>query len=308
MINPALIKNAHERIKNHVRLTPVVEIAEGTFDNALPWNIKLEMLQHSGSFKARGAFNNLLSLDIPETGVVAASGGNHGAAVAFAAMKLGIAANIFVPEISSPAKIERIRNYGAQVHVGGDAYADALNASEEFSKRTKALSIHAYNTPETLCGQATVALEWQNQASHLDTILVAVGGGGLIGGTAAWYRDDIKIIAVEPQTACALHAALKAGKPVDVPVSGIAADSLGAKSIGSLVLPIAQTFVDETVLVSNDAIAMAQKTLWEVLRIVAEPGGAAAFSALLSGAYTPAANERVGVLVCGANTNAVNFN
>jgi len=307
MIDKSDIVQAYDRIRSHIRLTPTIEIAPGTFDNEGLWNFKLELLQHTGSFKARGAVNNLLSLDIPGAGVAAASGGNHGAAVAYAAMRFGIPANIFVSEITPSVKIERTKSYGAHVHVGGAAYFEALEACEAFSDRTRALGIHAYNANETLCGQGTVGREWQNQAPELDTILVAVGGGGLIGGMAAWYRDDVKIVAVEPDTACALHAAIKAGKPVDVPVSGIAADSLGATSVGSLVYPIAQAFVDETILVSNEAIAEAQKSLWEVLRIVTEPGGATAFSALLSGAYKPGAKERIGVLVCGGNTTAVDF-
>ena len=308
MIDKPDITLAYERIRSHIRLTPVIDIAPGTFDNEGLWNFKLELLQHTGSFKARGAFNNLLSLEtIPCAGVAAASGGNHGAAVAYAAMKLDIPANIFVSEITPSVKIERTKSYGAHVHVGGSAYFEALEACEAFSDRTKALGIHAYNANETLCGQGTVGLEWQNQVPELDTILVAVGGGGLIGGMSAWYRDTVKIVAVEPETASALYAARKAGKPVDVPVSGIAADSLGATSVGSLVYPIAQNFVDETILVSNDAIAQAQKSLWDVLRIVTEPGGAAACAALLSGAYKPAATERVGVLICGGNSTAVDF-
>jgi len=306
MIDKSDIKQAYKNIRSHIRRTPVIEIAVGTFGNEATWNFKLELLQHTGSFKARGAFNNLLSLDIPTAGVAAASGGNHGAAVAYAAMKLGVSANIFVSEITPSVKIDRTKSYGAHVHVGGASYFEALAACEAFSQRTKALGIHAYNANKTLCGQGTVGLEWQNQAPELDTILVAVGGGGLIGGMAAWYRDDVKIVGVEPDTACALHAAIKAERPVDVPVSGIAADSLGATSIGSLIYPIARTFVDESILVSNEAIAEAQKSLWEVLRIVTEPGGATAFSALLSGAYQPGPKERIGV-VCGGNTTAVDF-
>ncbi len=307
MIKKSDITDAYDRIRPHIRLTPVIDIAPGTFDNQGAWNFKLEMMQHSGSFKARGAFNNLLSQDIPAAGVVAASGGNHGAAVAYAAMKRGIPANIFVPEISSPVKITAIKSYGAQIHIGGAAYADALGASEEFSNRTNALSIHAYNTAETLAGQGTLGLEWQQQVPDLDTIIVAVGGGGLMGGMACWYQNDIKIIAVEPDTSCCLHSALSAGRPIDVSVSGIAADSLGAKSVGPLAYEIAENFTDESITVTNEAIKAAQKALWDSLRIVTEPGGAAAFAAVLSGAYRPAATERVGVLICGGNTTAVDF-
>jgi len=307
MIDKSDIALAYERIRSHIRLTPAIDIAAGSFGHEGLWNFKLEMMQHSGSFKARGAFNNLLSRDAPAAGIVAASGGNHGAAVAYAAKKLGIPANIFVPEISSPVKIERIKSYGAEIHVGGAAYADALEASEEFSERTGALSIHAYDAVETLAGQGTLGLEWQQQVPNLDTLIVAVGGGGLIGGMACWYRDDAKIIAVEPETSCCLHAALDGGRPVDVEVGGIAADSLGARSIGTLAYDIAETFVDSSILVSNEAIALAQKSLWENLRIATEPGGAAAFAAVLDGVYRPDADERVGILICGGNTAAVNL-
>ncbi len=301
------IAPAYERIRPHIRQTPTIDIAANTFGYEGMWNFKLEMMQHSGSFKARGAFNNLLSCDVPEAGIVAASGGNHGAAVAYAASRLGLPANIFVPEISSPVKIQRIKSYGAEIHVGGATYADALKASEAFVRRTGAVAIHAYDAAETLAGQGTLGLEWQQQVPDLDTIVVAVGGGGLIGGMAAWYRDDVKIIAVEPETSCCLNAALNAGGPVDVEVSGIAADSLGARSIGALAYDIADTFVDKSIVVSNEAIACAQKSLWENLRIAAEPGGAAAFAAVLDCVYRPDANERIGILICGGNATGVNL-
>ncbi len=307
MIDKSDITQAYERIRPHIRSTPVIDIAAGTFDNESPWNFKLELMQHSGSFKARGAFNNLLSGNIPTAGIVAASGGNHGAAAAYAARVLGVPANIFVPEISSAVKIAAIKSYGAKIHIGGATYADALEASEEFIARTHALSVHAYNTDITLAGQGTVGLEWQQQAPDLDTIMVAVGGGGLMGGMACWYQNDIKIIAVEPDTSCCLHTALNAGRPVDVPVCGIAADSLGARSVGTLAFEIAEAFVDNSVVVSNEAILSAQKSLWKNMRIATEPGGAAAFAALLSGAYKPKTNERVGILVCGGNSTAVEF-
>ncbi len=307
MIDKSDITLAHERIRKHIRRTPTIDVDASAFGNQGLWNFKLEMMQHSGSFKARGAFNNLLSRDVPAAGIVAASGGNHGAAVAYAARKLGIPANIFVPEISSPVKIERIKSYCAEIHIGGATYVDALEASEEFIERTGALSVHAYNSAETLAGQGTLALEWQQQVPDLDTIVVAVGGGGLIGGMAAWYRDDIKIIAVEPETSCCLHAARGAGQPVDVEVGGIAADSLGARSIGALAYDIAESFVDQSLVVSNEAIACAQNSLWENLRIATEPGGAAAFAAVLDGVYRPSADERIGILVCGGNTVGVNL-
>jgi len=307
MIDKSDIERAYGRIEPYIRTTPVIDIAAGTLGNEGAWNFKLELMQHSGSFKARGAFNNLLSRDIPAAGVVAASGGNHGAAVAYAAMKLGKPANIFVPEISSAVKIERIKSYGADIHIGGATYVDALEASEEFCARTQALSIHAYNAAETLAGQGTLGLEWQHQVPGLDTIVVAVGGGGLMGGIACWYQNDIKIVAVEPETSRCLHSALSTGAPVDVPVSGVAADSLRARSVGTLAFEIAGQFVDECVVVPDEAIEAAQKSLWENLRIATEPGGAAAFAAVHSGAYRPRANERVGILICGGNTTAVDF-
>jgi threonine dehydratase len=274
--------------------------------------LKLELLQHSGSFKARGAFANLLLRKTNGAGVVAASGGNHGVAVAFAAQRLGIPATIFVPSVCSPAKIERIRAYDAEVVVGGDLYADALVASEERIAATGALSIHAYDQVETLLGQGTLGLELEEQlhlqGPGIDTLLVAVGGGGLIGGIAAYLDGRIKIVAVEPEEAPTLYSALAAGHPVDAPAGGIAADSLAPKRVGKLMFPIAASHVSpEVILVSDDEIMSAQSAMWDRLRIVTEPGGAAAFAALLSGKYRPEKDERVAVIVCGANTTAVNF-
>lgn len=295
-------------IRPHVRRTPVVESSGREF-GLPPFSIvfKLELLQHSGSFKARGAFANLLLRDIPRAGVVAASGGNHGAAVAYAAQKLNVPAKIFVPTVASPEKIERIRSYGADLVITGDRYADSLVASEAWVAQSGALPIHAYDQPETLLGQGSVGSELEEQSPRIDTLLVAVGGGGLIGGIAAWYSGRVKIVAVEPEAAPTLHLALQAGRPVDTPAGGIAADSLAPRRVGELMFPIAQKFVSGAVLVSDNSIQHAQHALWSTLRIVAEPGGAAAFAALLSGRYSPAPNERVGVLVCGGNTSAVNF-
>lgn len=276
------------------------------FDSA-PLIFKLELLQHSGSFKARGAFANLLLRKIPEAGVVAASGGNHGAAVAFAAMKLGIPAKIFVPTVASPEKIDRIRGYGAELVVTGERYSDALAASEHWALESGALTVHAYDQSETLLGQGSVGLEFEQQAPNLDSLLVAVGGGGLIGGVASWYANRIKIVGVEPEAAPTLHNALQAGHPVDSPAGGIAADSLAPKRVGELMFPIARKFVSDVALVTDDAIQQAQQALWKVLRIVAEPGGAAAFAAILSGRFKPQSGERVGILVCGGNTAAVDF-
>jgi threonine dehydratase len=296
-------------IRPYVRHTPIISVDAQDFGlHAPPLVIKLEFLQHTGSFKPRGAFANLLTRPAPTAGVAAASGGNHGAAVAYAAMRLGLRATIFVPRITSPAKIERIRGYGAELVVTGDRYADALAASEDFVTRTGALAIHAYDQPETMIGQGTVGLEIEGDAPKIDTLLVAVGGGGLIGGIAAWYADRIRIVAVEPELSPTLHDALAAGRPVDAPAGGIAADSLAPRRVGELMFPIARNFVERSVLVADEAIRSAQRALWAVLRVVAEPGGAAALAALLSGAYQPARGERVAVLLCGANTAAVDFN
>ena len=302
------IAGVERLIRTHVRRTPVVDVAAGDF--GLPpaeLNFKLELLQHSGSFKARGAFANLLTRDVPRAGVVAASGGNHGAAVAFAAGRLGVPARIYVPSVASPAKIALIRSCGAELVVQGDRYADALAASEEWAQSSGAMTIHAFDQPGALLGQGTTALEWQQQAPDLDSVLVAVGGGGLIGGMAAWYEGKTRIVGVEPEAAPTLTRALEAGKPVDAPAGGIAADSLAPRRVGELMFPLAQKYVERVVLVEDEAIRAAQRALWDRLRIVAEPGGAAAFAALLSGKYQPGASERVGVLVCGGNTTAVDF-
>jgi threonine dehydratase len=239
--------------------------------------------------------------------VAAASGGNHGAAVAYAAMRLGVPAKIFVPTVSSPAKIQRIREYGADLIVEGERYADALAASEAWVARSGALAVHAFDQPETLLGQATLGLELADQAPDLDTLLVAVGGGGLIGGIAAWYAGRIKIIGVEPEGAPTLTRALSAGKPVDAETGSIAADSLAPRQVGTLMFPIAQAHVDHVVLTSDAAIRQAQRALWASARVVAEPGGAATLAALLDNGYTPARDERVGVLISGGNTTAVDF-
>ncbi|MGE0093161.1 MAG: threonine/serine dehydratase [Alphaproteobacteria bacterium] len=303
MVSPDDIERAAARIAPHVRETPVMALERGAFGIAAPVTLKLELLQHTGSFKPRGAFNRILSSQVPAAGVIAASGGNHGLATAFAARGLGHRAEIFVPEISSPVKIARLRDYGAIVNVGGVSYAEAFAASEKRVKETGALVVHAYDQPEVLTGQGTVGREFERQAPGLDTILVAVGGGGLIGGVAAWYQGRTKIIGVEPEAAPTLARALEAGAPVDVAVGGVAADSLGAKRVGSLMFAHARKHIERVVLVADDAIRAAQHALWESLRVAAEPGGAAAMAALLSGAYKPEAGERVGVLVCGGNVD-----
>jgi threonine dehydratase len=305
MIDREGISATEKLIRPFIRWTPALEVAAGDFGlGAGTITFKLEALQRSGSFKARGAFANLLTRRVPEGGVVAASGGNHGAAVAYAAKALGIRARIFVPAISSPAKIARIRSYGAELVVGGERYADALVASEACARETGALAVHAFDAPETILGAGTMGLELE--ALRLDTILVGVGGGGLIAGLAAWYGGRTRLVGVEPEGAPSLATALAAGRPVDVEVTGIAADSLGAKRVGRHVFEVVRGHV-ESVRVTDEAIRSAQKALWEVLRTVAEPGGAAAAAALLSGRYRPAAGERVGIIVSGANTTAVNF-
>jgi threonine dehydratase len=302
------IAAAHQLIRAHIRRTPLLEVSGADFGlDSIHLIFKLESLQHSGSFKARGAFTNLLSRNIPPAGVVAASGGNHGAAIAFAAMKLGIPARIFVPTVCSPEKIERIRSYGAELVITGERYADALTASEAWAAESGALQIHAYDQVETLLGQGTVGLELEEQFPNLDTLLVAVGGGGLIGGVASWYAGRVKIVGIEPEAAPTLSYALKAGRPVDSPAGGIAADSLAPKQVGQLMFPIAQSHVQSVILVSDRAILEAQEALWKTLRVVAEPGGAAAFAALLTRQHQPKPGERVGVLVCGGNTTAVDF-
>jgi threonine dehydratase len=269
--------------------------------------LKLEMLQNTGSFKPRGAFNCILSATVPPAGVIAASGGNHGSAVAFAAQKLGHRAEIFVPTISPANKVERLRRYGAQVCVTGRDYADALTASQKRAAETGAVAIHAYDDARVLAGQGTLGMELEEQVRGLDSVLIAVGGGGLIGGVAAWYQDRVRVISVEPERAPSLAKALAAGKVVDVEVSGVAADSLGARRVGALMLPIAQKFVSQALLVSDDQIVEAQRTLWQQCRLIAEPGGATALAALLSGVYQPRPGERVGVVVCGANADLTDF-
>jgi len=307
-ITPAAITTAHHHIHPYIRRTPVIDIAGSDFNLPVDhMTFKLELLQHAGSFKARGAFTNMLMRSIPPVGVAAASGGNHGVAVAYAANRLGIPATIFIPTISSPAKISRIRELGANLIVGGDLYNDALLASIEYVERTHATSIHAFEQIETLWGQGTLGRELEEQAPDLDTVLVAVGGGGLIGGISAWYNGRVRIVGIEPELAPTLTLAMQAGKPVDAPAGGIAADSLAPRQVGSMMFTLAQQFISEVILVTDDEIRQAQAALWQSLRLVAEPGGATAFAALLSGRYQPQPGERIGVLICGGNSAAVDF-
>jgi len=308
MFEAAALRSNAARIAPHVRRTPVVRVNGADFGlDGIELVFKLEFLQHAGSFKARGAFTHLLLRKAGAAGVVAASGGNHGAAVAYAAQRLGVRATIFVPGVASAAKLARIRHYGADLRIVGQRYDDALIASEAYVQDSGALAIHAYDQPETLLGQSSVGLELEEDAPDLDALLVAVGGGGLIGGIAAWYRGRVPLLGVEPELAPTLHRALAAGKPVDAPAGGVAADSLAPRQVGRLMFPLMQRYGAGSVLVSDAAIVEAQRSLWRVLRVVVEPGGAAAFAALQSGAWRAQAGQKVGVLLCGANTAAVDF-
>ena len=307
------IRATERLVRPHIRTTPILEVPAVDFGLHFERLLfKLELCQYAGSFKVRGAFANLLTRELPSAGVVAASGGNHGLAVAYAANKLGILAKIFVPSVASPVKVAKIREYGAQLEIVGDRYSDALAASQCWIEKSGALGIHAYDSVETVLGQATLALELEQQAPDLDTVLIAVGGGGLIGGVAAYFAgrlggQPVRVIGVEPESAPTLTYALKAGRPVDSPAGGIAADSLAPKRVGEIMFPIAQQSVDRVVLVADDAIHEAQQALWDRLRIVTEPGGAAALAALLSGRYVPQKSERVAIVLCGGNTTAVDF-
>jgi threonine dehydratase len=370
-INRETIAATYALIRPHVRRTPVMEVEATDFGlEGRPLVFKLELFQHTGSFKPRGALASLLSLPVPPAGVVAASGGNHGLAVAYAAHKLGVPARIFVPNVSAATKRARIRELGADLVIAGERYADALAASREFVSTSGAREIHAFDQPTTLLGQGTLGLEVEEQcgvgaaalsAVHavapprvassalapdsalvagrappaargassapvpdfvsaaggdatpaarsdgLDTLLVAVGGGGLIGGVAAWFAGRVRIVGVEPRTAPTLYRAREAGHPVDAEAGGVAADSLAPRQVGQLMFPLAEKYVEKVVLVEDDAIRDAQRALWRVMRVASEPGGAAAFAALLSGAYKPSPGERVGVVVCGGNTDGVDF-
>lgn len=292
------ISSAAARIEGHAQITPVMTTAT-LWER--PVELKLEQLQHTGSFKARGAFNTLLSEPVPEAGVVAASGGNHGAAVAYAATRLGHKAQIFVPEMAGPAKIALIERTGAALTVVPGEYANALEAARAYEAETGAMQVHAYDAPGTVAGQGTLMREWDEQGLQADTVLIAVGGGGLIAGSLAWLQGTRKVVAVEPETSCALHAGLAAGAPVDVQVSGVAANALGARRVGSICHELAQAHLGASVLVPDDAITEAQTALWQSHRLLVEPAGATALAALRSGAYVPEPGERVAVLVCGGN-------
>ena len=297
------IDAARERIAPHVRRTPVLDVAAGTFGVASPLTLKLELLQVTGSFKPRGAFNRMLTAGVGPAGVVAASGGNFGLAVGHAARELGHHAEIFVPSTSPAAKIDKVRATGADVRVIDGYYDDASAAATQRAAETGAAWMHPFDQPEVVAGQGTIGLELSEQAPDADTVLVAVGGGGLIAGIASWFAGrDVRVIGVEPVTSRCLQASLEAGAPVDVPVSGRAADSLGTRRAGDIAFAVASAgHVDHVVLVDDDAILEAQRAIWRELRMFAEPGGAAALAAVMCGAYAPEAGERLVVLVCGAN-------
>jgi len=298
------IAAAAARIAPYVRRTPLLEVPSGELGQGFSMVLKLELLQHAGSFKPRGAFNRILTAGaLPAAGVIAASGGNHGAAVAYAARALGLVAEIFVPQHTPATKIARIESFGARLVRGGETYVEALAASRVRQAQTGAMEVHAFDHQAVLEGQGTVAKEFLEDAPGLTHLLVATGGGGLIGGMAAWAGGRVQVLSVE-QTGCPrLHDALAAGAPVAAPVGGVAADALGARQVGALMFPIAQAFVGQAVLVQDDDIRAAQQLLWDRFRLVAEPGGATALSAILSGAFVPPPGSRVGVLVCGANTD-----
>jgi threonine dehydratase len=295
------ISATYDTIRPFIRRTPVIQLELGELPLV---TLKLEQLQCAGSFKARGAFANLLLRDVPPAGVVAASGGNHGVAVAYAANRRGVPARIFVPTVSAPAKTERIRQLGAELVVTGDRYADALAAAQDWVTSSGALSVHAFDQRETLLGQGTLALELAGQAENIDTVLVPVGGGGLIGGIAAWFGGTTRVIGVEPDGAPTLTRARAAGQPADAPAEGIAADALAPRRVGELVFPITQAYVEDVVLVDDTAILTAQRTLWQTARIAAEPAASVGIAALLAGAYKPAPGEHVAVVISGANMAA----
>ena len=296
---PNLIKTATARVTPYIRQTPVVTFETRTVTQ--PVTLKLEQLQHAGSFKTRGAFNTLLGTEPPAAGLVAASGGNHGAAVAYAAQRLGFPARVYVPEIAGPAKISLIRACGADLQVVPGAYSNALEQAKAWEEKTGAMQIHAYDAETTVAGQGSCFVEWEQQGLNADTVLIAVGGGGLIAGALGWLQGRCKIVAVEPERCATLHAALSASAPVNVEVSGVAANALGAQKIGTICFDLAQSTGIVSVLVSDTAITQAQRRLWQDLRQVVEPAGAAALAAVLSGAYTPEPDERLAVLVCGGN-------
>ncbi|WP_175863489.1 MULTISPECIES: threonine/serine dehydratase [Burkholderia] len=307
MITKEDIRVAAQRIAPFIRTTPVIQLEAGWFDVPGDTFMKLESLQVTGSFKPRGAFNRLLGEPVPPAGVIAASGGNHGIAVAYAAQKLGVRAEIYVPNIATALKRKMLTDLGAQVVVAGDTYVEALAASEARAAESGALNVHAFDHPATVAGQGTIAIELDTQLPDIDTVLVSVGGGGFIGGIAAWFSGRVKVVAVEPENCPTLNRALQARMPVDVETGGIAADSLGCRRIGNVPFSILLPTVRDSVLVSDEQIRDAQRVLWEKLKIASEPGGATAFAALLSGAYVRSPGEKIAVVICGGNADPVSF-
>jgi threonine dehydratase len=305
MIGQSKILAAQKRIGQKIRRTPVLALSAGAFANVPgALTFKLENCQVTGSFKPRGVFNRILSEpSLPKAGLVAASGGNHGAAVAYAARSLGLPCEVFLPSIAPTIKREQLLSLGATLTIAGDVFAEALQAAEARAAESGALSIHAFDHPAVVAGQGTIAAEFEEQAPDLDTLLVAVGGGGFIGGIAAWYAGRIRVVAVEPEGSPSYARARDAGMPVDIETGGLAADSLGCRRVGSIGFGIAQSFVTDALVVPESAIRRAQRMLWEELRIVAEPGGAVALAALLDRSYVPVPGERVGIIVCGGNTD-----
>ena len=285
-----------------IRRTPLLKLNGRGFglNGGQVW-LKLEQLQVGGSFKARGMFNRMLANPIPQSGVIIASGGNAGIAAAAAARSLGVACEVFVPQLASTAKQERLRELGATVVVSGAAYAQAHEACVARQRLSGALLLHAYDQVEVVAGAGTLAAEIEKQAGVPDRVLVSVGGGGLIGGVAAWFESRARVVALEPTLAPTLYQARAAGAPVDVEVGGIAADSLGAKRIGEIAWQLTQRHVSDALLVSEQAIGAAQAWLWTELRLAVEPAAALGVAALQSGGYRPQAGETVCLILCGAN-------
>jgi threonine dehydratase len=302
MISRDDIRAAHVRVAPHIRATPVVQIEAGGMGVEFPVWLKLEQVQVTGSFKVRGAFNAMVSQDIPGAGVVAASGGNHGAAVAYAATKLGIKSTIFVPKLlANEVKLARMRGFGGDVVLTDGSVGDVMRIYGEHATRTGALAVHPYDTAPTLTGQGTLGLEIERQIEGIDTVLIAVGGGGLIGGVAAWFDGRVNVVAVESDGTATLNRALRDGLGGDLQVSGVASSSLGAPDIGVMPFEIAKRVIKTNIMVSDDDIYAAQNALWQGARIIGEPGAATALAALTSGAYVPEKGEKICVVVCGGN-------
>ena len=293
------VLEAAELISPHVRRTPVLDVeVAGT-----PVTLKLELLQHAGSFKARGTFTSVLGAEQRPSVLVAASGGNHGLAVAYVGRALGITARIFVPAAAPRVKVDAIAGLGAEVHRGGATYAEALLASREAGAEPEALVLHAYDAKSTVAGQGTLGLEIAEQVPDVDTVLVAVGGGGLLAGVTLGLPGGTRMVAVEPATCPTLAEAIAHGGPVDVSVGGVAADALGASRIGTIAWDVVQGHDVRSVLVEDEAVLAARRWLWQQARVAAEPAGAAALAALLSGRYVPTAGERICVVICGGNAD-----